>query len=107
MSCCQSLRLDVTNADNVPGTIAVEVLLRDTSSAKKLPAVSLGTVVLPTSTVSPMPLKRPPVDDKVTFQLPVGARGRSFDEITVRIKPEKSRSLAGTQVAIKDFVLLR
>jgi hypothetical protein len=105
MNCCRSLRLDVTNADNVPGSIAVEVLLRDRSPEKKSAAVSLGTLTLASSTVSPMPLKRPPVDDHLTFRLPTAARGRTFDEITVRIKPDRSRSLAGTQVAIKDFVL--
>ncbi len=106
MSCCRSLRVDVKNADNVPGSIAIEVLLRDRLSSKKTLAVSLGTIVLPTSTVSPMPLNRPPVDDRVTFQLPRAARGKTFNEITVRIKPEISRRLAGAQVGIKDFVLV-
>jgi hypothetical protein len=78
LSCCRALRLDVSNGDNVPGSISVEVL---------------------------MPLTRPAVDDHVTFQLPQGARGGKFDEITVRIKPEGSRALAGAHVAIKDFVL--
>jgi hypothetical protein len=105
MSCCRSLRVDVKNADNVPGAIAMEVLLRDTKSPKNGRAVSLGTVVLATSTVSPMPLQRPPVDDTVTFRLPRGARGATFNEITVRIKPSRERSLAGAQVAIRDFAL--
>jgi hypothetical protein len=108
MSCCNSLRVNVTNADNVPGTIAIEVLIRDTTSRKNL-AVSLGTAVLASSTVSPMPLKRAPVEDSVTFQMPrgqpLGAKGRTFNEITVRLKPERSRSLASAQVAIKNFVL--
>ena len=106
MSCCRSLRVDIKNADNVPGSIAVEVLLRDRVATKKTLAVSLGTVVLPSSTVSPMPLNRLPVDDKVTFQLPRAAHGKTFNEITVRIKPEISRTLAGAQVGIKDFVLV-
>lgn len=105
MSCCRTLRVDIKNADNVPGSISVEVLLRDRVASKKTLAVSLGTMVLPSSTVSPMPLNRPPVDDKVTFQLPRAAHGKTFNEITVRIKPEISRTLAGAQVGIKDFVL--
>jgi hypothetical protein len=105
MSCCRSLRVDVKNADNVPGPIAIEVLLRDRLTSRKTLAISLGTVVLPSSTVSPMPLKRPPVDDKVTFQLSHATRGKTFNEITVRIKPEASRSLGSAQVGITDFVL--
>jgi hypothetical protein len=104
LSGSRSLRVDVTNADNVPGTISLEVLLRDTSS-KKIPAMSLGTVVLQSSTVSPMPLHRAPVSDKVIFQIPHVAAGRVFNEVTVRIKPDFKRSLAGAQVAIRDFVL--
>jgi hypothetical protein len=105
MNCCRSLRVDVTNADNVPGNIIVEVRLGNTISSTKVRDVSLGRIVLPTSTVSPMPLHRPPVDDTLTFKVPRTARGATFNEITVRIMPEGSRSLAGAQVAVKDFVL--
>jgi hypothetical protein len=108
MSCCGALRVNVINADNVPGSIGLEVLLRDTVS-RKITAVSLGTVVLASSKVSPMPLTRPPVEESVTFPLTrvlsQAERHKSFDEITVRIKPERSRSLAGAQVAIKSFML--
>ena len=105
LSCCRALRLDVSNGDNVPGSSSSELLLRNTMSLKTTAEVSLSTIVLPTSTVSPMPLTRPAVDDHVTFQLPQSARGGKFDEITVRIKPDRSRALAGAHVAIKDFVL--
>jgi hypothetical protein len=110
LSCCRSLRVNVTNANNVPGNIALEVLLRNTAS-KKVTRLSLGTFVLATSTVSPMPLKRPPVEDSVTFPLPRSLsqelRDKTFNEITVRIKPEKSMAQAGPQVAIKSFALQR
>jgi hypothetical protein len=108
LSCCRSLRVNVTNANNVPGSIGLEVLLRNTAS-KKGTRISLGTLVLATSTVSPMPLKRPPVEDSVTFPLPRSLsqtlHEKSFNEITVRIKPEKSMAQAGPQVAIKSFAL--
>jgi hypothetical protein len=104
MSCCRSLRVDVTNADTVAGPIAMEVLLRDSRSGHASP-VSLGTMLLPSSRVSPMPLKRPAVADSVTFRLPPGARGRSFNEIIVRIQPGRLRALAGAKVAIDDFTL--
>jgi hypothetical protein len=107
LTCCRSLRVDVTNADNRPGKISLEVILRNRDRADGAMPVSLGTAVLPTSTVSPMPLTRGPVDDKLTFELPRAARGKSFNEIAVRIKPERSRSLAGSRIAIKDFALQR
>jgi hypothetical protein len=107
LACCRTLRVDVINADNRPGRISLEILLRNTGLANKATTVSLGTVVLPSSAVSPMPLTRPPVDDKVTFVLPITARNKTFNEIAVRIKPERSRSLAGSKIAISDFALQR
>jgi hypothetical protein len=105
IDCCRSLRINLKNADNVPGTISLEVLLRNTASPAKTTAISLGTLVLPSSAVSPMPLNRAPVEDKLTFLIPRAARDKTFNEITVRIKPERSRSLAGASVSIQDFEL--
>jgi len=103
LSCCRSLRVQVKNGDNVPGKISLEVVLRDTS--KHGGTVSLGTIVLPSSAVSPMPLHRAPVEEALTFKVPAEARGKTFNEIAVRITPERGRSLAGAQVAIENFVL--
>jgi hypothetical protein len=97
------VQINVKNADNRPGKISLEILFGNTLPGTK--SVSLGRLLLASSEVSPMPLNRPPVDDKLTFQIPKSAGRRTFDEITVRVIPERSRSLAGAQVAIKDFVL--
>ncbi|QMV19346.1 hypothetical protein GOB94_12135 [Granulicella sp. 5B5] len=104
LDCCHALRINVKNADNVPGSISIELLLRDTSQ-KKPASISLGTQVLASSAVSPMPLQRPPVDDSLSFRFPRQTSLKSFDEITVRILPERSRSRAGPQVAIQSFTL--
>jgi hypothetical protein len=107
MSCCGTLRVDVTNADTVAGPIAVEVILHETAGKSRAMNAALGQQYLKTSLVSPMPLKRPPVDDSVSFPLPSYLHTRSIDAITVRIQPGRMRSLAGAQVAIKDFALQR
>jgi hypothetical protein len=109
-TCCRSLRVDVRNADTVSGAIHIEVLLRNfrfKSRPGEAPsaALSLGTQVLRSSTITPMPLKRPPLDDSVTFPIPAVAHGRTFNEVIVRIKPDRTRSLAGAQVAIRDLAL--
>ena len=103
-NCCRELELNVVNADAVPGTISVEVVLGN--SAKKAQSVSLGSKVLVSSTVSPMPLKRAPVHETLTFQIPRGER-QAFNEITVRVKPEILRSLAAPQVGIESFAFER
>jgi hypothetical protein len=101
--CCRALELNLMNADAVPGSITLEVQLRDAHGY----VASLGNKVLPSSVVSPMPLHRAPVEETLVFQLPRGARDRPFDEITVKLKPERSRSLAAPEVAIQSFAFQR
>lgn len=104
-NCCRELQLNVVNADAVPGAISVEVVLQD-SSRKMAQGVSLGSKVLASSTVSPMPLKRAPVHETLTFQIPRAER-QAFDEITVKVKPEMGRTLAAPNVGIDSFAFQR
>jgi len=105
MSCCNALRLNVTNADTRPGAIAIEVILRD-MEAKPHIATSLGTLVLPSSTSGPIDFSRPPVHETLTFHFPHPPRAGSFSEITVRIKVAPERELAASQVSVDSFVLV-
>jgi len=101
-NCCRTLRVNVTNADAVPGKITLDVLLQD-ASGKPGSTLSLGSKVLASSTVSPMPLHRAPVEETLVFEIPRGAKNRKFDEITVKMRPERSRSLGAPEVAIESF----
>ena len=100
---CGSLRLTVVNADAMPGLITVEVLLRNTK--EKTNSLSLGVKVLVSSTVAPMPLRRSPVQEVLTFPILSSASRGSVDEIVVRIRPESMQSLAGPHVSIRSFTL--
>jgi hypothetical protein len=102
-SSCRALQLNVVNADAVPGKISVEVQVRDEHGY----VASLGSKLLASSTASPMPLHRAPVPETLVFQLPRGAKNKKFDEITVRVKPERPRSLAAPKVAIESFAFQR
>lgn len=102
-SCCRALQLNVMNADAVPGKITLEVQLRDAHGY----VASLGNKVLVSSTVSPMPLKRAPVEETLVFQIPRGFKNKRFDEMTVRVKPDGLRSLAAPQVGIESFAFQR
>jgi hypothetical protein len=103
--CCSEIRVAIQNADNRGGMISLEVLLRDTG-AVGTPAQPLGSLVIPSSEARRIALNRPPVNEVLAFPIPTKVRGRRFDEITVRIKPAKERSLAGPQVAIQEFLLV-
>ncbi len=105
-NCCRTLQLNVVNADAVPGKITLEVQLRE-RNGKTASSVLLGSKVLASSTVSPMPLHRGPVPETLEFQIPRGAKGMKFDEITVKVKPEISRSLGAPEVAIESFAFQR
>ena len=69
MSCCSALRLNVTNADTRPGSIAIEVVLRDMET-KPPSATSLGTIVLPSSTATPIDFLRQPGPRDADVSLP-------------------------------------
>lgn len=105
MDCCKALRVELVNADDRPGAITIETWLRD-SSTKSAQIWSLGSVVIPSSNIRSVSLTRSPINETLTFRFPPGARGRKFDEITLIIRPAKERALAGSQVAIQNFVLV-
>jgi hypothetical protein len=105
MNCCSALRLNVTNADTRPGAISIEVVLRDPET-KSHSATSLGTIVLPSSTASPIDFLRQPVQETLTFHFPHQPRAGSFNEITVRIKAAPERELAASQVSVESFLLV-
>jgi hypothetical protein len=105
MDCCRAIRLAIQNADNRPGAIFVEILLKDRAS-KTISARSLGTLVIPSSEDRHISLTRPPVEEILSFPLPAHARGQQFDEITVVIKPAKERAHAGAHIAVQYFELV-
>jgi hypothetical protein len=103
--CCHAIRVELLNGDYRPGAIQIEVLLGNTSS-KSRPAISLGSIPIPSSELHHIPLNRPPVPESLRFQIPPAARGRRFDEITVILKPAWERNRGGSKITIENFVLL-
>src|ERR1700733_13071680 len=103
--CCRALRIDLLNGDNRPGPIRIEILLRDTSGKPGSPLL-LGSIAISSSQLQHIALDRPPVHESLRFQMPAKAHGRRFDEITVIIKPSSERALAGSKIAIQNFVLV-
>jgi hypothetical protein len=105
VDCCHAMRIDLLNGDDRPGLIRVELLLKDTS-VKHGASLLLGSVPIPSSQLQHIPLNRSPVPESLRFQMPATAHGRRFDEITVVIKPASDRALAGSKIAIQNFVLI-
>ncbi len=99
------MRIDLLNGDNRLGLIQIELLLTDTS---RQPATSilLGSLPILSSQSRHISINRQPVPESLRFRVPATAHGRCFDEITVVIKPSLDRALAGSKIAIQDFVLI-
>ena len=103
--CCHAIRIELLNGDDRPGLIRIELLLKDRSS-KLNSSILLGNVPIPSSQLQHIPLNRPPVPESLRFQMPAIAHGKQFDEITVVIKPSSGRAIAGSKIAIQNFVLI-
>ncbi len=106
LACCRALAVKVLNGDAVPGMISLEVLVRETK-VQRTETFSLGSKVLRSSTVTPMPLNRSPVPESLSFAIPADAKAHRVDEITIRVKPDMARKLAGAKVKIESFSPVR
>ncbi len=103
--CCHALRVDLLNGDDRLGVMHIEVTLRDTSGAMHR-SLFLGSLPVRSSELQHIPLNRPPVHESLRFEIPTTAHGSRFDEIQVVIRPSSERELAGSKVAIQNFVLV-
>jgi hypothetical protein len=105
LDCCSALRLVIRNADDRPGEIAVEILLKN-ARTKDSTTLSLGTQTLASSREGKATLNRAPVDELLRFPIPRSIHQKQFDEIVVVLKPAAERSRAGAHIAIQQFELV-
>lgn len=106
MDCCSAIRVAIQNADDRPGTIAIEVQLQRTDPKGAVTTQSLGLLPIHSSEAPSIPLNRPAIDEVLTFPFPPNRRDRQFDEITIIVRPAKERSRAGAHIAIQQFTLV-
>jgi hypothetical protein len=102
--CCRAMRIEFLNGDDRPGLIQIEVVLSNTSG-KPASSLHLGSLAIPSSQ-GHVSLNRPPVAESMRFPIPAAAHGKQFDAITVVIQPSSERALAGSKIAIQNFVLV-
>jgi hypothetical protein len=101
LDCCREIDLALTNADNRPGSIAVSLILTDTTSPHH-PSQELHLQPILSSESSHFSLVRAPVDETLRFPIPSGQL-RRFNDITVVFQTARERSLGGAKVALKQF----
>jgi hypothetical protein len=104
LNCCRKIQVEIQNADHYPGTVSVELILRNTSLPGK-PSLSLGA--LPVSPDRPWKLydDRVPGSEVLSFSISDSSALQQFDEFTVVFRLAPDRSLLAARIGIKRFIL--
>ncbi len=109
-SCCREIQVAITNADTSPGRISLGVSLVNltlpNSSPIKGKAETLGLQVIQSSEPQRFSIERAPVEEVMTFPIPVDGKFLQFDQIKVLFLPAPERSLGAPRVAIRSFRLV-
>jgi hypothetical protein len=105
LSCCKAIELVISNGDRRPGTVAVELILTNTTLPGK-PHQSLGIAPV-NSTQQWFPGdNRPPVTEVLTFRVPANTAIQGFDEATICFELRSPRERWSAQIAIEKFRLI-
>jgi hypothetical protein len=102
-SCCHSVEVAIRYRDRWPGTVGLELILRNTVAVEK-PSRSLG--IQPVLSVR-WSENLPAVEENIAFQMAAAAPLRQFDEVTVRFHLAPPRSDRSAKIAIRRFVFVR
>jgi hypothetical protein len=105
LSRCREIQIAILNRDNRPGVVNLGVLLTDSASSAK-PTFYLGQQPVVTSQPGSFSIKSAPAYEVLRFPIPVPAKIRKFDEITVMFLPDGEGFEAGPKIAIQQFDLL-
>jgi hypothetical protein len=103
--CCREMQVTIENSDNAPGTVALGVLLTDSTSLGK-PTFYLGQQAVVSTEPSRFTVKSSPVPEVLHFPIPNHSRIAEFDEITIVFFPDAERPYTGAKIAIKQFDLV-
>jgi hypothetical protein len=101
LSCCREIRIEIKNADRYPGTVSVELILKNTREEPE-GSVSLGSAPVTSAPGDP----DAPMKETLTFPIPANAAIRQFDELMIRFPRRRTRIFRSAKVAIERFVLV-
>jgi hypothetical protein len=102
---CREIKVSILNRDNRRGVLNLAVLLTDTASPAQT-YLYLGQQPVVTSQTGAFTVKSAPAAEVLRFPVPVQAKIRKFDEITVMFLPDDANFEIGPKIAIQDFELL-
>jgi hypothetical protein len=105
LACCREINVTIQNHDNIPGRIAIGILLTDSTSIGK-PTLYLDQQPVLSTEPNNFSVKSSPVQEVLRFPVPNHARIDRFDELTVIFFPETERAKAAAKIAIQEFELI-
>jgi hypothetical protein len=105
LACCSGIQVAIQNTDRYPGTVSLELVLRNTT-LPGAPYQSLGTAVVASTRPWTLYGKRPAVSEILSFNLPADLKLRQFDEISVVFQLSPNRSDVGARIGIERFTLI-
>jgi hypothetical protein len=101
LACCREIRIEIQNADRYPGTVSVELVLKNTREGQE-GSVSLGSAPV-TSTPGDLDVL---MKETLTFPIPARSAISQFDELEIRFPRQRTRIFRSAKVAILRFVLV-
>jgi hypothetical protein len=103
LECCERIEVVVRDADTHPGTVALEVILRE--SALWTSSLSLGRIAI--SAVQPFGHLRKRLGQRtVSFPVPRRPSMPAFNEVTIRFHLDSSRWTFSPKIAIEELVMI-
>ena len=105
LACCSGIQVAIQNADPYPGTVSLELILRNTT-LPGAPFQSLGTAVVTSTRPRTLYGERPAVSEVLSFNLPPDLKLRQFDELSVVFQLNPNRSDVGPRIGIERFTLV-
>jgi len=102
-NCCSRIEVSIRNADSLPNTVVVELLLIESPLSRTI--VSLGRV--PVSSTLPFQRAADRLGHQtLKFSVPEHPSISSFDEMTIRFHMGSSRETMSPKIAIEDLTLI-
>ena len=105
VDCCSRIQIAVRNIDRYPGTVSLELRLRNRNLPGK-PSVFLGRAMVTSKLPDDAPDDAPPVEEILNFKVPQTAPIRQFNEMTISFRLDSRRAGASARIAIDRFVFL-
>jgi hypothetical protein len=99
MNCCRAVRIAISNADQHPGTVTMELVL--VAAGREPRFVSLGD-----EPVTVWPAGDRPVSQVLEFPVPSGSPVRDFNEFKIVIHRDPVRVDRSARIAIDRFILV-